>query len=58
MEKMDEGRKLAMESKPPTDKPLACPKCGGTRISSCPGGSKIKFVPGIWWSCQDCTHEW
>jgi hypothetical protein len=57
MENQDEGRKLAIENRP-GDKPETCPKCGGKKISSCPGGSKLKAVPGIWWSCQDCLHEW
>lgn len=41
-----------------SDKPDVCPECGGTRITACPGGSKLKAVPGIWWKCEDCSHEW
>ncbi len=53
----DDGKRFARESRP-TAKPEACPKCGGKNIASCPGGSSLKAVPGIWWSCQDCHHEW
>jgi len=39
-------------------KPEKCPKCGGTNITHCPGGSSLKAVPGIWWKCESCKHEW
>lgn len=59
MAEKDDGRKLARESRPPEGgKPETCPKCGNAKISPCPGGSSLKAVPGIWWSCQDCHHEW
>ncbi len=46
--------KDSVESK----KPEKCPKCGGTNITHCPGGSSLKAVPGIWWKCESCKHEW
>jgi hypothetical protein len=52
-----DGRKLARESKS-GDMPEKCPKCGSQKISACAGGSNFKAVPGIWWSCQECHHEW
>ena len=58
MENINDGRKLARESKPAGNKPEACPKCGGKQVALCPGGSSLKAVQGIWWSCQDCHHEW
>jgi hypothetical protein len=54
----DEGRKWEKQSHPTGETPVVCPSCGGKDISSCPGGSKLKAVPGIWWSCHGCHHEW
>jgi len=39
-------------------KPEKCPKCSSKKITSCPGGSSLKAVPGIWWICEDCKHQW
>jgi len=39
-------------------KPTTCPKCGGKKVTSCPGGLSLKAVPGIWWVCDDCKHQW
>ena len=54
----EDGRKWEKQSHAPGSKPETCPKCGGKEISACPGGSKLKAVPGIWWACQGCHHEW
>jgi phage FluMu protein Com len=53
----EDGKKLARESRSGV-KPEKCPKCGKVNIAACPGGSSVKAVQGIWWSCQDCHHEW
>ena len=42
----------------PSSKPEKCPKCGSKKITSCPGGLSLKAVPGIWWICDDCKHQW
>jgi hypothetical protein len=55
---IQDGKKLARESKPQVSKPETCPKCGGKKVSSCPGGSQRIAIQGIWWSCDDCHHEW
>jgi hypothetical protein len=39
-------------------KQAVCPKCGGKKVKSCPGGAALKAVPGIWWVCEDCKHQW
>jgi hypothetical protein len=39
-------------------KQAKCPKCGGNKVKSCPGGAALKAVPGIWWVCEDCKHQW
>jgi hypothetical protein len=39
-------------------KQSVCPKCGSKKVKSCPGGTAIKAVPGIWWVCEDCKHQW
>ena len=39
-------------------KPDKCPKCGSKKITACPGGASLKAVPGIWWVCDDCKHQW
>jgi hypothetical protein len=41
-----------------SEKQAVCPKCGGKKVKSCPGGAAIKAVPGIWWVCEDCKHQW
>jgi hypothetical protein len=53
-----DGHKLERESHPQGGKPDKCPKCNKQNVSSCPGGSSLKMVPGIWWKCEDCHHEW
>ena len=53
----EEERKYVRDSKSSV-KPEACPKCGSKKITSCPGGSSLKAVPGIWWLCDDCKHQW
>jgi hypothetical protein len=39
-------------------KPDVCPKCGAKKVVSCPGGASLKAVPGIWWRCEACNHQW
>jgi len=39
-------------------RPEACPICGSKKITTCPGGNSLKAVPGIWWICDDCKHQW
>jgi hypothetical protein len=39
-------------------KQAKCPKCGSSKVKSCPGGAALKAVPGIWWVCEDCKHQW
>jgi hypothetical protein len=51
-------RKFVRDSTSPTAKPEKCPKCGSKKIISCPGGASITAVPGIWWVCEDCKHQW
>jgi hypothetical protein len=53
-----EERQYIKDTKSPTSKPGKCPKCGGQKITSCPGGKSLKAVPGIWWVCDDCNHQW
>jgi len=53
----EEERKYVRDSTPSV-KPETCPKCGSKKITSCPGGSKLTAVPGIWWVCDDCKHQW
>jgi len=53
----EEERKYVRDSTPSV-KPETCPKCGSKKITTCPGGAKITAVPGIWWICDDCKHEW
>jgi hypothetical protein len=53
----EEARGFVRDSKA-SIKPEACPKCGGNKITSCPGGASLKAVPGIWWICDDCKHQW
>jgi len=53
----EEERQYVKDSTPSV-KPEICPKCGSKKITSCPGGSQIKSVTGIWWICDDCKHEW
>jgi hypothetical protein len=57
MVNQDADRKFVRDSTE-SKRPEACPKCGSKKIISCPGGSKITAVPGIWWRCEDCKHEW
>ena len=57
MTNQDLDRKYVRDST--ESKKLAeCPKCGSKKVTSCPGGSKLKAVPGIWWKCEECKHEW
>jgi len=58
MAKQDADRKFVRDSTAPATKPGKCPKCGSKKVSSCPGGSSLKAVPGIWWICDDCKHQW
>jgi transcription elongation factor Elf1 len=51
-------RKFVRDSTSPVSKPEKCPKCGGKKVTSCPGGASLKAVPGIWWICDDCKHQW
>jgi transcription elongation factor Elf1 len=53
----DEERQYVKDSRE-SKKPEKCPKCGSQKITSCPGGSSLKAVPGIWWVCDDCKHQW
>lgn len=46
MEDREEERKYVRDSKS-SEKPELYPKCGSKKISSCPGGSSLKAVPGI-----------
>ena len=46
------------DSRKPESMPAKCPACGGSKVVSCPGGASIKAVPGIWWVCDDCKHQW
>ncbi len=57
MADIEEERQYVKDSTPSV-KPEICPKCGSKKITSCPGGSKLKSVTGIWWVCDDCKHEW
>jgi transcription elongation factor Elf1 len=51
-------RKFVRDSTLPVTKPEKCPKCGSEKVTSCPGGASLKAVPGIWWICDDCKHQW
>jgi transcription elongation factor Elf1 len=53
----EKERQYVKDSKE-SKKPEICPKCGSKKITSCPGGSSLKAVPGIWWICDDCKHQW
>ncbi len=53
----EEQRQYVKDSQP-SSKPEKCPKCGSTKVTSCPGGLSLKAVPGIWWVCDDCKHQW
>ena len=57
-EKREEQRQYIKDTKKPDSKPDTCPKCGGKKVTSCPGGKSLKAVPGIWWVCDDCNHQW
>jgi hypothetical protein len=50
-------RKFVRDNTTPT-KPEKCPKCASTKVIACPGGASLKVVPGIWWICDDCKHQW
>jgi len=54
----EDERKYVRDSRVPVNKPETCPKCGSKNVTSCPGGSSLKAVPGIWWTCDDCKHQW
>ena len=53
----EDARKYVRDSRV-SEKPEKCPKCGSKKVTSCPGGSSLKAVPGIWWICDDCKHQW
>jgi hypothetical protein len=53
-----EEQKYVNDTKSPVGKPEKCPKCGAAKITSCPGGTSLKAVPGIWWICDECKHQW
>ena len=57
MVNQDADRKYVRDSTE-SKRPEVCPKCGSKKVTSCPGGSQLKAVPGIWWKCEDCKHEW
>jgi hypothetical protein len=46
------------DSRKPEGTPEKCPACGSPKVISCPGGMSVKAVPGIWWVCDDCKHQW
>lgn len=58
MVNQDANRKFVRDSTKPTTKPEKCPKCGGNKVTSCPGGASTQMVNGIWWICDDCKHQW
>jgi transcription elongation factor Elf1 len=51
-------KQYVQDSKKPLTKPDKCPTCGSAKITSCPGGLSLKAIPGIWWVCDDCKHQW
>jgi hypothetical protein len=55
--KREEEQQWSKDSKE-SKKPEVCPKCGSKKVTSCPGGASLKAVPGIWWICDDCKHQW
>jgi len=57
-ERREEERQYIKDTKKPVNKPEKCPKCGSQKITSCPGGASLKAIPGIWWICDDCKHQW
>jgi len=57
MPDQEEERQYVKDSRP-SAKPEKCPKCGSKKITTCPGGASLKAVPGIWWVCDDCKHQW
>ena len=54
----DQEQKYVKSTRMPDKKPENCPKCGGKNVTSCPGGASLKAVPGIWWICDSCKHQW
>jgi ferredoxin len=56
-EKKESDQQYVRDSRKPV-KPEKCPKCGGAKVTSCPGGASLKAVQGIWWICDDCKHQW
>jgi transcription elongation factor Elf1 len=59
MENKDaENKQYVKDTKSPLSKPEKCPKCSSVKITSCPGGKSLKAIPGIWWICDDCNHQW
>jgi transcription elongation factor Elf1 len=54
----EDEQQYIRDTKTPVNKPEKCPKCGSKNITSCPGGASLKAVPGIWWICDDCKHQW
>ncbi len=57
-EKREEDQQYVRDTRAPVTKPEKCPKCGSQKITSSPGGASLKAVPGIWWVCDDCKHQW
>jgi len=57
MAEQDEERQYVKDSRS-SEKPEKCPKCGSKKVISCPGGASLKMIPGIWWLCEDCKHQW
>jgi hypothetical protein len=51
-------RKFIRDVTAPRAKPEKCPKCSSNKVTSCPGGASLKAVPGLWWVCGDCKHQW
>jgi hypothetical protein len=46
------------DSRKPENTPEKCPACGSSKVISSPGGASVKAVPGIWWVCGECKHQW
>ena len=46
------------DSRKPEITPIKCPACGSPKVTSCPGGTNITAVAGIWWVCDECKYQW
>jgi ferredoxin len=57
MPDQQEDRQYVKDSRQ-SAKPEKCPKCGSKNVTACPGGASLNAVPGIWWVCDDCKHQW